>query len=178
MRKAVLIISLFLLCTIVSAEDYRREAQISFTAGLVANVGFTASPVSKDNYIKPVELSGENSVFEFRGSSNNYNALSTDSFYIYWQIFSPYQLKIYAEIEPLKPTGGEGNAVTWTDAAGTISGTRDTYGYLIFGDEATDRSEPRVDSKMVSPVIEGENLDLLDWNKTYTGSIVLKVVVG
>ena len=109
MRKAVLIISLFLLCTIVSAEDYRREAQISFTAGLVANVGFTASPVSKDNYIKPVELSGENSVFEFRGSSNNYNALSTDSFYIYWQIFSPYQLKIYAEIErcflDMKPMG-------------------------------------------------------------------------
>ena len=95
MRKAVLIISIFLLCTIVSAEDYRREAQISFTAGLVANVGFTASPVSKDNYIKPAELSGENSVFEFSGSTNNYNVLSTDSFYIYWQIFSPYKLKIY-----------------------------------------------------------------------------------
>ena len=179
MNRKIFILFLFLLCYGLAADYDPKTAQISFTAGLIANLGFTSSPVGEQDYIKPTELTGDSARFEFEPVT--YTLLSTDPFYIYYQIFTPHQLKVYAEISPLSPVSGStGTTIEWTDSSGTITGSPDEqYGYLIFEDaEADKRTKPRVDSVLISPVIEGDDLDLINWDSSYEGTITLKVVVG
>lgn len=179
MRKRVMSILFFFFISIyfLSAVE-PRTAYISFTSGLVANVGFTDSPIGEDDYLKPKELSGESAVFTFESSAENYDILRAGSFYIYYQIFTPYRLKVYASVTPLNSTDGAGQSVNWRDSSGTISDDKsDSYGYLIF-DDGGDINKPRADSKIVSPIIDGENLNSIDWESSYEGTITLKVVVG
>lgn len=177
-RKFLLIFLLLAFINMLPAFD-NKTAQISFTAGLLANIGFTSSPVGEDDYLKPTELSGANALFEFTTSAENYNVLSAGSFYIYYQIFTPYQLKVYAEITPLKAQdGSNASDVYWTDSSDSITDVAGSNGFLIFEDNGTDKTKPRAGSKMISPVIEGENLNSIEWRVEYEGTITLKVVVG
>lgn len=178
MKRKIFMLFLLLLCYGLAADYDPKTAQISFTAGLIANLGFTSSPVGENDYIKPIELTGDSARFEFEPVT--YTSLSAGPFYIYYQIFTPHQLKIYAEKSPLRPVAGSiGSEVEWIDSAGTITGTPDEYGYLIFDDsDSSKRGKPRVDSVMVSPVIQGENLNSINWDSSYEGTITLKVVVG
>ena len=121
MRKKVMSILFFFFISIyfLSAVE-PRTAYISFTSGLVANVGFTDSPIGEDDYLKPKELSGESAKFTFESSAENYDILRAGSFYIYYQIFTNEQLNIYATATPLTIVGTD-NQVSWTDSVDTLN---------------------------------------------------------
>ena len=175
MRKICLLVSMILLPALAMASNLPpKGAQITFSAGLVANIGFTYENVGENDFIRPTEISS-GTVLDFGITGNTLDRVSAPSFNIYYQIFCPYPLEIYADVSPLKPESGD--SITWTDAAGTIIGDPDpNYGYLIYKDEseAYAKRGPRSDSKMVSPVIM--DVDDIKWETEYTSTIQLRIV--
>ena len=171
MKHKIMILVSFMLIFVVSL--HAKTAQISYTAGLVANIGFTNENVGENDFLKPVEIDPNDKIVFAVGE--NFDRLIAPSFRIYYQIFCPYGISIYADIEPLSATGL--TPIPWKDSAGTISGSKTENGYLIYSDVAKSGLTPRSNSKMISPVVT--EVDNISWSDgvEYKSTIKLKVVV-
>ena len=78
----VFLLTIVLNVVLGETKEYQDSVQVSFTAGIVGNFGFSTSAVNST--VKPADI--ENGLIEFTrdSKSNNY---TTNRYYIYYQIF-------------------------------------------------------------------------------------------
>lgn len=114
-------------------HEYQDSVEVSFTAGLVGNFGFSTSAVNST--VKPTDIT--NGLIEFTRDSrtNNY---TTDQYYIYYQTFTNEHLNIYATATPLTIAGTD-SRVSWVDSAGELR--CDNSKILIFSNIYADKKK-------------------------------------
>lgn len=129
----VFLLTIVLNVVLGETKEYQDSVQVSFTAGIVGNFGFSTSAVNST--VKPSDI--ENGLIEFTrdSKSNNY---TTNRYYIYYQIFTNEQLNIYATATPLTIEGTD-NQVSWTDSVDTLN--CDSNKKLIFPNISADNKK-------------------------------------
>ena len=168
----VVILSYSILC-IFSAEP-PKSASISFTAGVIANFGFTTSTVSPNNYIKPAEISS-GTVYKFGITDGSYNRLSAPAFNFYYQIFCRNPVCIEANVTPLISNSNPAFSIPWSDASGTFSEVINQEMNIELYTEVGESDSPRAGSKRIEPIIT--DIDDINWDDTYATTIELRLIV-
>ena len=168
MKKLLLMLLILLLAlSSISAlnEDLSDAITINFTAGLVANVGFSSRYVSSMVYPSSDILS--EAVSFTLDTSTGY--FSTGPFYVFAQVFSP---NITVDISGAPLTYGDNNSLSWTNTTTdlTLSSNRSSVNIVNLSETA----EPVSVCKELNLQIDGLT-DSTDWNGEYTGTLTLNI---
>lgn len=173
MRKIILIISLSVLIVspvfsaISSVPDSRLS--LNFTAGLIANFGFSDRYVSSMVYPESNLLQYDNEDRTALSFSYDYDSgtFSTDSFYVFCQMFST-EAKV--SLSGTSLTNGN-MELEWQNAASGI--TLDSSGEEV---DITPENIPGVTCyELVLRINKIPDSDSINWDATYTGSLVLTI---
>ena len=163
-RKILLLVLVFLgySVAIFAVTLDERVANISFSANLVANFGFTQSP---DGYNSDVPA---DTVIEFSDYDSGTNRIRTGVYYVYWQIFSD-KVRLSVTATDLSGTNSSGQAasVAWEDVYGRLNYNSP---YIFY-----EPGYPEDQKKNILPFrLQINNPASVDWSvENYTGTITL-----
>lgn len=167
MKKLLLLLLILLLAlSSISAlnEDLTDAITINFTAGLVANVGFSSRYVSSMVYPSSDILS-ETVSFTLDTSTGYF---STGPFYVFAQVFSP---NITVDVSGA-PLTYNNDSLSWTNTTTdlTLSSNGSSVNIVTLSGEA----EPVSVCKELNFQID-KLTDSTDWNGEYTGTLTLNI---
>ena len=172
MRKIILIISLSVLIAspvfsaISSVPDSRLS--LNFTAGIIANFGFSDRYVSSMVYPESNLLQYDNENKTALSFSYDYDSgtFSTDSFYVFCQMFST-EAKVTLAGNPLTSAD---KSLEWQNATSDIA--LNSSGKEV---DITPENIPGVTCYELMLRIKKIPEDIDVWNATYNGSLVLTI---
>ena len=172
-RIALILIVLILSSSLFAADrEYQDSVSVSFIAGIMANFGFSTQPVSPT--VKPTTTIPDDTIkFEYRPESQDY---ATDVYYIYYQIFTPENLKLSVQATPLS-CDDSSVLMNWTDVGAGRLMDNNTLSVLESGLKA-----PDYNSIPFQLVISSDEIDQTpDFfgtgtsSREYTGTITLTI---
>ena len=144
-------------------------ATLSFTADMHSIFGFSTTPV--ETAIRPDRMD-EELRFRYDGQST----LQTDTFYVYYQIFTTDKVAISLSVTPDE---GNDGSITWSNVYG---GSLDTFssssesGIDVYADSGdVNTNSPRIDSVPLMLRIDEKSLTNVDWNKEYSWTLKLSI---
>ena len=110
-RCLVTLIVFLMLLASAMGETHRTSHDISFTAGLIANFGFTTMRPSSS--VKPSLSVPDPMLFDFYEEEGVFRMPRT--YYAYYQVFTPDTQKLKISVIATSLWNDEGGEVIWTD---------------------------------------------------------------
>ena len=176
MKKIILIMIVFT-CCVASIFSFNPVSPsvftIDFTAGLIANLGFTSKSVSSMIYPSDTILT-DSLAFTFNPATERFE---TGTFYVFCQVFSPDVSSVSLKGTRLKSDSETSSIeIEWIDTINQLKFTTTDTGYeaTIIGSE-TSVEPPKLYcyemNLQISRIPEGA-----DWSKAYSGSLTLNIV--
>ncbi len=178
MIRKILLIMLIMLGICISAyavtTEYAQNIPVSFTFDVVANYGFTGRKVL--GYVKP---DGIDDVY-FQLDRHN-STLKTTGFWMYYQIFTPENVKLVLDVGNFKNSkGADASDISFVSEDVYYDVERDSSVHFESGKQYTllnKRSDsPYFDSFNMMFIID--DLSKIDWADEYTAVLTLTMVVG
>lgn len=175
-RIFLLILLIFILISsaFAIASEPSEVLELNFTAGLIANMGFSSQNVNGMIYPSSSILK-EGKTFEFNRSTEGFE---TGDFYVFCQVFSSDIKAITLRGEPLKNLNDENSAaLNWQNTTGAkFSSSSDNQLNLYTKDTSNDNGfSPMYNSVMLNLRL-GDITSGISWSDSYSGQLILNIV--
>lgn len=188
MRRIISIIFIMLISLSLFAVEQAEEgvdyaiANVYFTATTHSVFGFSDGAV--DTVVQPDVMSDE-IYFESIGN----NLIRTKQFYVYYQIFTPDQVRLklavqnYSNDNNIKTPDDNPKSPWWKNVAKSTSvglndfnsTSTDSTGGVIVYEDTVDNNKPRVDSFPIVLDLNMSKLGNMDWSTKYGWHLVLSI---
>ena len=170
-RMFIVFIILFIIAPLSAIEQY-AIARVNFTSELAANFGFTKQVINSS--IKPADDFPKDTVVYFN-EYDDYEAIRTEAFNIYWQLFTSQGVKLEVSGTPLTCEGQNGS-ITWSNSR-NLELKSDGNFVLVYEDENNSGNGIRYDYESIRLVIDNDSLDGINWDEEYSGTLTLKLSI-